>query len=60
LPGAPDKRLALAVFVRARRLADHHPLRLTVADAEYGLRARLVQRATRATQHRALQRVPVH
>ena len=48
LTGAADERLALAILVRARRLADHHPLRVAIADAEHALGPRLVQRAQRA------------
>ena len=58
LPGAADERLALAVLVGAGRLADHHPLRVAVADAEHALRPRLVQRAQRAALDGALQLRP--
>jgi hypothetical protein len=39
LTGAADERLALHVFVGARRLADEHQVRVGIADAEDDLRA---------------------
>src|SRR5262245_4342208 len=39
LPGPSDERNALHVFVRARRLADEHQIRLRVPDAEDDLTA---------------------
>ena len=39
-PARPDERFALRVFIRARRFADEHDLRVGIADAEDGLRAR--------------------
>src|SRR4029079_19410458 len=50
-PRLPDEGLALRVFLRPRSLADEHPVRALVADAEYGLRAPLVQRAVLAPGH---------
>ena len=38
-PGASDKWLALLIFVRSRRFADEHQLRIWVADTENSLRA---------------------
>ena len=40
LPGATDERLALFVFIRTRRFADEHQLRVNVADAKNNRRAR--------------------
>jgi hypothetical protein len=40
LPGSAHERLALPVFVRARRFADEHELRVNVADAEHDVFAR--------------------
>ncbi len=38
LPGFPDERFSLSVFVCARRLADVHDIGVGVANSEYGLR----------------------
>ena len=35
LSSLADERLALLVFIRARRLADEHELRVNAADAEH-------------------------
>ena len=51
--------LTLCILVRARCLADHHPFRLSIADSEYRLRARLLQTAQRAAGNLSLQRLPV-
>src|SRR5262245_22242579 len=59
LPGAPDEGLPLAVFLGARRLADHHEPRRAVADAEYRLRPRLAQAAEPAAAHGCRERLPV-
>ena len=45
LAGLADEGLALPVFLLARRLADDHPVRLRVADAEHRLAAALAQLA---------------
>src|SRR5262245_33028526 len=39
LAGAADERLALDVFVAARRLADEHQVGVRIADTEHDLRA---------------------
>ena len=40
LSGATDERLALFVFVRARRFTDEHQLRVNAPDTEYDIFAR--------------------
>ena len=54
-----DERLALTVLLRAGRLADHEPIRVRVANAEYGAGARVMQRALSAHRHLRLQRLPI-
>ena len=58
LPRLADERVAEPVLLCARRLADQHPLRVLIAHAEYGLRARLVQAARGASGHRLFQLDP--
>ena len=42
LPGAAHERLALLIFVRARRFADEHQVGLRIADSENNLLAALL------------------
>jgi hypothetical protein len=51
LPGPAHERLALAVLLRAGRLADEHQVGVGVAHAEDRVRARLAQRAAPAVAH---------
>ena len=42
LSGAPDERLSLRIFIRARAFADEHQVRMRIADAEDDLLAPLL------------------
>ena len=56
-PALADERLALFIFVRARRLADEHELRVNAADAEHDRLARRREvRAFHAGQRALAQR----
>ena len=48
LPSRADERFTLRILVRARRLADEHPLRVGAANAGHRIASRLAQRAGRA------------
>lgn len=57
LSGATDERFALFVFIRARRFADEHQLRVNAPDAEYNIFARRCEvRAFHANQSAFAQR----
>src|SRR5690606_32158180 len=55
LPCPADERLAAAVLLRTRRLADDHPVGVAPADPEHRLGAGRVQGAARAARDRRLE-----
>ena len=59
LARAADERLAAAVFLGTGRLADDHPARVAVADAEHRLRAAAAEFAGLAGGDGGLEGVPV-
>jgi len=57
LPRRADERFALLVFIRTRRLADEHQLRINAPDAEHDVLARRREvRAFHARQRAFAQR----
>lgn len=59
LAGAPDERLALAVFIRTGRFPDDHPAGSAVTHPEHTIGAGGVQWAFRARAHCGCKRFPI-